>query len=67
MKRMVKAAESEDRETIFKDKLDQIADDFDYLMDGLQHVSIEDADKVADSINDSIQSCIAEIASIISE
>lgn len=67
MKRFVKAAEAEDKESIFKDRLDQIEDDFSYLIEGLNHINMEDASIIADSIDESIQSCIAEVADAISE
>ena len=67
MKRMVKAAEDQDRESIFKDKLSSIEDDFTYLIDGLSHIDIDDAEAIADSINESIQSCIADVAGFLSE
>ena len=67
MKRVIKAAEAEDKESIFKDRLDQIEDDFSYLMEGLNHINMEDASIIADSINESIQSCIAKVADAISE
>lgn len=73
MKRMIsiKAAEDLTIEEKFEDRLDQIEDDFAYLIEGLKHLSaagaIQDANAIADVVNDSIQASIAEVASTISE
>ncbi len=71
MKRMIKAAEATSVEDKFNEHIDQLGDDFDYLVEGLKHISIagdyQSANAVADKIDAAIQSCLADIASAIAE
>lgn len=71
MKRMIKGAEATSVEDKFNEHLDQISDDFEYLVDGLNHISIagdyQSANAVADKIDAAIQSCLADIAAAIAE
>ena len=71
MKRMIKAAEATSVEDKFDEHLDQIEDDFSYLMDGLRHISgsgdYQSANAIADKIDAAIQACISDTADAIAE
>ena len=62
----VRAAIEDDKDVIFKDKMDQLADDFDYIQSGLDKMNrsgmTNEADTIINNLGTQFQSVIADIA-----
>ena len=62
----VKAANEDDKDAIFKDKMDQLANDFDYIQSGLEKLNrsgmTNEADTIINNLGMQFQSIIADVA-----
>lgn len=62
----VKAASEDDKDAIFKDKMDQLKDDFDYIQSGLEKLNrsgmTNEADTIINNLGVQFQSIIADVA-----
>mgnify|MGYP001852623792 FL=1 len=62
----VKAASEDDKDVIFKDKMDQLNDDFDYIQSGLEKLNrsgmTNEADTIINNLGMQFQSIIADVA-----
>lgn len=62
----VRAASEDDKDAIFKDKMDQLANDFDYIQSGLEKLNrsgmTNEADTIINNLGMQFQSIIADVA-----
>ena len=62
----VKAANENDKDAIFNDKMDQLKDDFDYIQSGLEKLNrsgmTNEADTIINNLGMQFQSTIADVA-----
>lgn len=62
----VRAASADDKDVIFKDKMDQLNDDFDYIQSGLEKLNrsgmTDEADTIINNLGMQFQSIIADVA-----
>lgn len=62
----VRAASEDDKDAIFKDKMDQLNDDFDYIKSGLEKLNrsgmTNEADTIINNLGMQFQSIIADVA-----
>lgn len=62
----VTAASEDDKDVIFKDKMDQLNDDFDYIQSGLEKLNrsgmTNEADTIINNLGMQFQSIIADVA-----
>lgn len=62
----VRAASENDKDVIFKDKMDQLNDDFDYIQSGLEKLNrsgmTNQADTIINNLGMQFQSIIADVA-----
>ena len=62
----VRAASEDDKDAIFKDKMNQLSDDFDYIQSGLEKLNrygmTNEADTIINNLGMQFQSTIADIA-----
>lgn len=62
----VRAASADDKDVIFKDKMDQLNDDFDYIQSGLEKLNrsgmTNEADTIINNLGMQFQSIIADVA-----
>lgn len=62
----VRAASADDKDVIFKDKMDQLNDDFDYIQSGLDKLNrsgmTNEADTIINNLGMQFQSIIADVA-----
>ncbi len=62
----VRCASENDKDTIFKDKMHQLSDDFDYIQSGLEKLNrsgmTNEADTIINNIGMQFQSIIADVA-----
>ena len=62
----VRAASEDDKDVIFKDKMDQLNDDFDYSQSGLEKLKrsgmTNEADTIINNLGMQFQSIIADVA-----
>ena len=62
----VRAANEDDKDAIFKDKMDQLNDDFDYIQSGLDKLNrsgmTNEADTIINNLGMQFQSIIADVA-----
>lgn len=62
----VTAASEDDKDVIFKDKMDQLNDDFDYIQSGLDKLNrsgmTNEADTIINNLGMQFQSIIADVA-----
>ena len=62
----IKAASEDDKDAIFKDKMDQLKDDFDYIQSGLEKLNrsgmTNEADTIINNLGMQFQSIIADVA-----
>ena len=62
----VRAANEDDKDAIFKDKMDQLNDDFDYIQSGLEKLNrsgmTNEADTIINNLGMQLQSIIADVA-----
>ena len=62
----VRAASEDDKDAIFKDKMNQLSDDFDYIQSGLEKLNrsgmTNEADTIINNLGMQFQSIIADIA-----
>ena len=62
----VRAASEDDKDVIFKDKMDQLEDDFDYIQSGLDKLNrsgmTNEADTIINNLGMQFQSIIADVA-----
>lgn len=62
----VRAASTDDKDAIFKDKMDQLKDDFDYIQSGLEKLNrsgmTNEADTIINNLGMQFQSIIADVA-----
>lgn len=62
----VRAASEDDKDVIFKDKMDQLNDDFDYIQSGLEKLNrsgmTNEADTIINNLGMQFQSIIADVA-----
>lgn len=62
----VRAASDDDKDVIFKDKMDQLKDDFDYIQSGLDKLNrsgmTNEADTIINNLGMQFQSIIADVA-----
>ena len=65
----VRAASEDDKDVIFKDKMDQLEDDFDYIQSGLDKLNrsgmTNEADTIINNLGMQFQSIIADVANQI--
>lgn len=65
----VRAASEDDKDAIFKDKMDQLNDDFDYIQSGLEKLNrsgmTNEADTIINNLGMQFQSIIADVANQI--
>lgn len=66
MKRYIKNAEENSKESILNDQLNQLKDDFNFLIDGIEKIGadgdFESATQLASGISESINSSINDMA-----
>lgn len=62
----IKAASEDDKDAIFKDKMNQLKDDFDYIQSGLEKLNrsgmSNEADNIINNLGMQFQSIIADVA-----
>lgn len=62
----IKAASEDDKDAIFKDKMNQLNDDFDYIQSGLDKLNrsgmTNEADTIINNLGMQFQSIIADVA-----
>lgn len=62
----IKAASEDDKDAMFKDKMDQLKDDFDYIQSGLEKLNrsgmSNEADTIINNLGMQFQSIIADVA-----
>lgn len=62
----IKAASEDDKDAIFKDKMNQLNDDFDYIQSGLDKLNrsgmTNEADTIINDLGMQFQSIIADVA-----
>ena len=62
----VRAASEDDKDAIFKDKMNQLSDDFDYIQSGLEKLNrsgmTNEADTIINNLGMQFQSIIADVA-----
>ena len=62
----IKAASKDDEDAMFKDKMDQLKDDFDYIQSGLEKLNrsgmSNEADTIINNLGMQFQSIIADVA-----
>ena len=62
----IKAASEDDKDVIFKDKMNQLSDDFDYIQSGLEKLNrsgmTNEADTIINNLGMQFQSIIADVA-----
>lgn len=62
----VRAASEDDKDVIFKDKMNQLSDDFDYIQSGLEKLNrsgmTNEADTIINDLGMQFQSIIADVA-----
>lgn len=62
----VRAASEDDKDAIFKDKMNQLNDDFDYIQSGLDKLNrsgmTNEADTIINNLGMQFQSIIADVA-----
>lgn len=62
----IKAASEDDKDAIFKDKMGQLNDDFDYIQSGLEKLNrsgmTNEADTIINNLGMQFQSIIADVA-----
>lgn len=62
----IKAASEDDKDAIFKDKMNQLNDDFDYIQSGLEKLNrsgmTNEADTIINNLGMQFQSIIADVA-----
>lgn len=62
----VRAASEDDKDVIFKDKMNQLSDDFDYIQSGLEKLNrsgmTNEADTIINNLGMQFQSIIADVA-----
>lgn len=62
----IKAASKDDEDTMFKDKMGQLKDDFDYIQSGLEKLNrsgmSNEADTIINNLGMQFQSIIADVA-----
>ena len=62
----IKAASKDDKDAMFKDKMDQLKDDFDYIQSGLEKLNrsgmSNEADTIINNLGMQFQSIIADVA-----
>lgn len=62
----IKAASEDDKDAIFKDKMNQLKDDFDYIQSGLDKLNrsgmTNEADTIINNLGMQFQSIIADVA-----
>ena len=62
----VRAASEDDKDAIFKDKMNQLSDDFDYIQSGLEKLNrygmTNEADTIINNLGMQFQSTIADVA-----
>ena len=62
----VRAASADDKDVIFKDKMDQLNNDFDYIQSGLEKLNrsgmTNEADTIINNLGMQFQSIIADVA-----
>ena len=62
----IKAASKDDKDAMFKDRMDQLKDDFDYIQSGLDKLNrsgmSNEADNIINNLGMQFQSIIADVA-----
>lgn len=62
----IKAANKDNEDAMFKDKMDQLKDDFDYIQSGLEKLNrsgmSNEADTIINNLGGQFQSIIADVA-----